>query len=86
MHNEKKIGIQSFEDLTVHHNKKDKAQKKLAIENKIKCLQNLDENEEGVVQAIIDANTYIVRADKSKKILRVRLDGVTRLYANPKLK
>ena len=80
------MGVQLYEDLTIHHQKKEKTQKKLMIDHKIKCLQNLEVNEEGVILSVIDANTYGIRADKSKKILRVRLDGIIKISVNPKLK
>ena len=33
----------------------------------------------------MDPTTYIVRVDAHKKLLRVRLDGVAKLQANPRL-
>ena len=38
------------------------------------------------MQGIIDATTFIIRCDKSKKIVKVQLDGVRRLEGNPNLK
>ena len=38
------------------------------------------------MQGIIDATTFIIRCDKSKKIVKVQLDGVRRLEENPNLK
>ena len=85
MHNEKLIGTQSYDDLTLTHNKKDKNQKKQMIENKVHFLQTLEPNDEGVIESIEDVDTYIVRVDRQKKILRVKLDGVSKLVGNPKL-
>lgn len=41
--------------------------------------------EEGVVDKCIDPVTYIIRVDAHKKLIRVRLDGVSKLVANPRL-
>ena len=58
----------------------------MLIENKVNFLKKMEAAEEGIVQQIIDANTFIVRNDRSRKIIRVRLDGVSKLSGNPKLK
>jgi hypothetical protein len=51
----------------------------------LKFLRDLGDNDEGVIEKIIDATTYIIRVDSLKKIIRVKLDGVKKLKANPRL-
>lgn len=48
-------------------------------------MRDLGDNDEGVIEKIIDATTYIIRVDSLKKIIRVKLDGVKKLKANPRL-
>lgn len=48
-------------------------------------LRSIDEGEEGVILKGLSANTFAVRVDSKNKIIKVKLDGVKRLKANPRL-
>ena len=49
----------------------------------MRYLQELEEQSEAVVEKVVDLTTYVVRVPASRKILRVRLDGVRKSAGNP---
>lgn len=67
------------------HNKKEKLDKRNFIEAKQQYLRHSQPGDEAIIEKYVDPITYIVRVDAHKKLLRVRLDGVARLQANPRL-
>lgn len=43
-------------------------------------------DEEGIIEKALNANTYTIRINSQRKIIKVKLDGVRILKANPRLK
>ena len=84
IHNENSLGQRHFDDLSANLNKKSKIQVDV-LDSRLKFLREVKQTDEGVIEKIIDATTYILRVDNLKKVIKVKLDGVKRLKANPRL-
>ena len=48
-------------------------------------MKKVEINTEGVLEKMVDTVTFIVRIDEYNKIIRVKLEGVHRNTANPRL-